>query len=283
MTEYKNSVVSRAKLEPLFSFGDLYVSDFLKDGEEPKGPPCEIEVAFDPFSTALQLTKQPDSSLMWGSMYFYKSATNPAMRESLRDLAQSTVSCIDKGGGVYLDIAQNDGTLLSYLDKNKYTRIGIDPSDYPEAINNCDIVIKDYFSAAAFRKSGYEKVDFCSCAAMYYDLSEPKQYLQDVYEILADNGIFTLQLSYTPANILQNELGVFCHEHLTYQNLHSIKYLTDQVGFIIKDVELNNVNGGSIRLYLQKSGANNFLTIADRDICKIKVDSLYQWERNNGF
>jgi len=33
MTEYKKSVVSGAKLEPLFSLGDLYVSDFLKKGE----------------------------------------------------------------------------------------------------------------------------------------------------------------------------------------------------------------------------------------------------------
>jgi hypothetical protein len=60
--------------------------------------------------------------------------------------------------------------------------------------------------------------------------------------------------------------------------------MTDRVGFVIKDVELNNVNGGSIRLYLQKPQApDNYLTPADRDICKIRVQSLLLWEEQAGF
>src|SRR3954462_262044 len=115
MMEYKNSVVSGAKLEQLFSLGDLYVSDFLKAGEKPKGPPCEMALGFDPISKSVQLTKQPDASLMWGSMYFYRSAVNPAMCEALEDLAKKTCESIPEKGEkqVYLDIASNDGYLLS--------------------------------------------------------------------------------------------------------------------------------------------------------------------------
>jgi len=79
MTDYNKIVVSGAKLEPLFSLGELYVSDFLKKGEKPKGPPCEMALGFDPVSKAVQLTKQPDAALMWGSMYYYRSAVNPAI------------------------------------------------------------------------------------------------------------------------------------------------------------------------------------------------------------
>lgn len=285
-TIYKNSVVSGAPLEPLFSIGELYVSDFLKKGEKPKGPPCELALGFDPISKAVQLTKQPDASLMWGSMYYYRSAVNPSMREALADLAQKTCMSVPekKEKSIYLDIASNDGYLLSTVDEKKYKRIGIDPSDYPEASSNTDVNIKEYFSAKAFRDAGYDKASRISCAACFYDVDNPVEFLADVYEILEDDGLFTLQLSYTPANIMQTELGVICHEHLSYYNLTSLKWITDKVGFVIKDVELNNVNGGSIRLYLQKSDSlDNYLTPADRDICKARVDSLLLWEEKEGF
>ncbi|HEX5744502.1 MAG TPA: class I SAM-dependent methyltransferase [Candidatus Saccharimonadales bacterium] len=286
MTEYKKSVVSGAALKPLFSIGDLYVSDFLKKNEKPKGPPCELALGFDPVSKAVQLTKQPDASLMWGSMYYYRSSVNPAMREALRDLAEKTCKSIPEKNGktVYLDIASNDGYLLSTVDKKKYTRVGIDPSDYPEAKSNTDVNIQEYFSAKAFADAGFSKASRISCAACFYDINEPEKFLRDAYDILEDDGLFTLQVSYTPANILQTELGVICHEHLCYYNLTSLKWLTDKVGFVIRDLELNNVNGGSLRLYLQKKSApNNYLTPADRDICKIRVQSLLLWEEQAGF
>ena len=286
MTEYNNSVVSGAKLVPLFSIGELYVSDFLKKGEKPKGPPCEMALGFDPVSKAVQLMKQPDASLMWGSMYYYRSAVNPAMREALADLAASTCKSIPESEqkSIYLDIASNDGYLLSTVDPDKYIRVGIDPSDYPEAKDNTDVNIQSYFSAKAFKDAGFSKASRISCAACFYDVDQPVRFLKDAYKILEDDGLFTLQLSYTPANIMQTELGVICHEHLSYYNLTSLKWMTDRVGFVIKDVQLNNVNGGSIRLYLQKKSApENYLTPADRDICKIRVDSLLEWEEKAGF
>jgi NDP-4-keto-2,6-dideoxyhexose 3-C-methyltransferase len=266
----------------------LYVSDFLKPGEEPKGPPCELALGFDPVSKAVQLIKQPDSALMWGSMYYYRSSVNPAMRQALKDLAKKTCISVPENSEkkVYLDIASNDGYLLSTVDREKYIRVGIDPSDYPEANDkdNVDVNIRAYFSSDAFKAAGFTKASRISCAACFYDVDNPVEFLQNVYDILEDDGLFTLQVSYTPANILQTELGVICHEHLSYYNLTSLKWMTDKVGFQIKDVELNNVNGGSIRLYLQKENApNNYLTVVDRDICKIRVNSLLLWEEKAGF
>jgi len=286
MIEYSRSVVSGAELTKLFSVGELYVSDFLRPGEDPKGPPCEMALGFDPLSKAVQLTKQPDASLMWGSMYYYRSAVNPAMREALTDLAAKTCESVPEPSAksAYLDIASNDGYLLSQVDATKYLRVGIDPSDYPEANDNADVIIRDYFSAQAFRDAGYTTASRISCAACFYDVDQPEQFLADAYALLEDDGVFTLQVSYTPANIMQTEVGVICHEHLSYYNLTSLKWMLDRVGFLIKNVELNNVNGGSIRLYLQKPDApDTFLTPADRDICQIRVTSLLQWEEQAGF
>lgn len=285
--EFKKSVVSGADLEPIFSLGPIYVSDFLRPDEEPKGDPVDLELAFDPISKVAQLTKQPDGSLMWGSMYFYRSRTNPIMVNALKNVAESLVGSIkyDKSEKqVYVDCAGNDSTLLSFLDKDKFIRVNIDPSEYPEAKENCDIFIQDYFSKESFYKTGYKKCKFFSANAVFYDLSDPNNFLQNLYEILEDDGVALLQMSYTPLMILQNEFGNLVHEHLCYYNLTSLKYLFDRNGFTIRDVELNTVNGGSIRVFIQKNiSPNNFKDISYRDVAKIRINSILEWEENNGY
>lgn len=282
--KFTKSVVSGADLIPLFSLGELYVSDFLKPGENPKYPPCKLELAFDPISKVVQLTEQPPSEAMFGSFYWYLSATNPQMQLALKDVADKTISCIPfKENGVYLDIASNDNTLLSFVPKTLF-RMGIDPSKYDLIDGAANMTIREYFSAEKYHYYNVKKVRYVSCCAMIYDLSDPNKFAQDVYSILEDDGLFVVQLSYTPLMIIQTELGNICHEHLCYYNLTSLKYLFEKNGFVIKDVELNNVNGGSIRVYLQKDIApNNFRSPADRDIANIRIDSLLKWEEDNGY
>lgn len=281
--KFTKSVVSDGNLVPIFSLGDLYVSDFLKPNENPKYERCKLELAFDPISKSVQLTEQPPLESLWGSFYWYLSATNPAMRAALKNLAEQTINSIPaKLDSVYLDIASNDCTLLSFV-PDGFKKIGIDPSKYDIVAGMQGQVIQDYFSKESFYKSGHLKARYISGAAFFYDLDNPIGFLNDVYSILEDDGIFTLQLSYTPLMIQQVEIGNICHEHLCYYNLTSLKYLFDKTGFVIKDVELNNVNGGSIRVYLQKESARNFRSPADADICRIRIQSLLDWEESAGY
>lgn len=283
--KFTKSVASGADLVPIFSLGELYVSDFLKLDENPKHEKCKLELAFDPVSKLVQLTEQPPTEAMWGSQYWYLSGSNNQMIEALKDVAEKTINCISKSNKkeVYVDAGCNDGTLLSFVDISKFHTVGIDPSDYPDAPNNMDIFIRDFFSKEAFYKSGFTKCRYFSMNAVFYDLEFPELVLRDIYEILEDDGVATLQLSYTPLMIQQLEFSNLVHEHLTYYNLTSLTYLFSRVGFVVKDLELNNVNGGSIRVYLQKEFARNFKTPADKDICEIRVESLLEWEENNGF
>ena len=284
--KFEKSVITNAKLEPLFTIGDIYVSDFIKDGESPKYPPSKLELAFDPISKAAQLTEQPCREAMWGSQYWYLSSTNRQMKIALKNVARYTINCLppNQNKEVFLDIAGNDSTLLSYVNKNKFTRVNIDPSDYPNAKNNAEVFIQDFFSKKSYFNSGLPPARYITCCAMLYDTDKPNEFLQDVYAVLKHDGVFVVQVSYTPLMLIQTELGNICHEHLCYYNLTSLKYLLETNGFIIRDVELNNVNGGSIRIYAQKNIApNNFKTPADQDIANIKIQSLLDWEEKEGY
>jgi hypothetical protein len=156
---------------------------------------------------------------------------------------------------------------------------------FADAMDKADVSIKDYFSKAVYRNSslGDKKAKFISCCAMFYDLQKPVAFLKDVHGVLAEEGIFTLQLSYSPLMVIQNDISNICSEHIAYYTLASLKYVLSKAKFKIMDAELNNVNGGSIRLYCAKKSfdANLFKTQADRDIAKIRVDSLEEWESKN--
>jgi hypothetical protein len=53
-------------------------------------------------------------------------------------------------------------------------------------------------------------------------------------------------------------------------------------GFKIVDCSLNDTNGGSFRIYLQKEIANasSFATAPLRDVCQYRVDSILSYEKN---
>ncbi len=104
---------------------------------------------------------------------------------------------------------------------------------------------------------------------MFYDLSNPHPFIEDINKILDDNGVWVLQLSYTPLMVKQLAFDNICHEHRYYYSLKTIQNLFAQHDLKIVDCELNDVNGGSFRIYVQKNKASitSFGTAPLRDVC----------------
>ena len=51
-------------------------------------------------------------------------------------------------------------------------------------------------------------------------------------------------------------------------------------GLKIVDCQLNDVNGGSFRIYIKKenSDISKFATRPYRDVCNIRLESIFEWE-----
>jgi NDP-4-keto-2,6-dideoxyhexose 3-C-methyltransferase len=92
-----------------------------------------------------------------------------------------------------------------------------------------------------------------SCS-MFYDLESPMDFMREIHEVLADDGIWVFEQSYMPAMLEKNSYDTVCHEHLEYYALHQIKWMAERVGFTILDVEFNEVNGGSFSVTVKKDG-----------------------------
>jgi len=279
-------------MKELFSLGELYVSDFIADGETPRGNKIEMKMVFNEATKEVSLEKVTSADVMYGK-YWYRSGINQTMRTELKSIVDSIQTLIKvEDGDVWLDIACNDGTLLSYVPEN-IVRVGIDPAEDSfkvEAEKHATVVVQDYFSKnaliekASWAKNNY-KAKVVTCIAMFYDLEDCDDFLKDVNSIMDNDGLFVVQMSYTPLMIEQLAFDNICHEHIFYYTLYTIKNRFEKNGFQIVDCHLNDVNGGSFRVYAMKKEANitKFGTQPYRDVANFRVNSILALEDNKNY
>src|SRR3989344_534363 len=285
--ERKICRVSGEPLVPIFSLGDLYVSDFLPAGEEPS-PESKVELTMmlAPQSGLVQLAHTAPSDSMY-RRYWYRSGTNASMKNALKEIVEKVNFFMrPKAGDVWVDVGANDGTLLSFVDPT-ITRIGFDParnSFMEEASRkHADEIVVDYFTNDNYEKSKAKgkKAKVVTSIAMFYDLEDPNSFVADVVKTLDDEGVWVIQMSYLPLMLSQLAFDNICHEHLEYYSLSSLKYLLDQHDLAIIDAEMNDVNGGSFRVYVRKNKATpeKFATAPYRDVAAMRVAQMLEYEK----
>jgi len=149
-----------------------------------------------------------------------------------------------------LDIGCNDGTLLSSYEGG--TRLfGVDPSDIAGS-NGLDMTLVNtvFPSATATEAFKNVKFDVVTSIAMFYDLEDPVGFAREVASVLANNGIWVVEMSYLPLMLAQNSFDTICHEHLEYYSLAALEYIFEAAGLRVFRISLNEINGGSIRCYV---------------------------------
>lgn len=272
-------------MKELFSLGDLFVSDFLKDGEVPRGGRVEMKLLLNEKNGTVRLEKSAPLETMYGK-YWYRSGINNTMKLELSSIVDSIKNVLKlKENDVWVDIACNDGTLLGYV-PNNLIKIGIDPVDDSfkhESEKVANLIIQDYFSSEVYEKSkfGNLKAKVVTTIAMFYDLENPEKFIKDVHKILDKDGLWVLQLSYTPLMLEQLAFDNICHEHIYYYSLFNLKKMLEENNMMIVDTQLNDTNGGSFRIYCMKkeSDTSKFGTQPYRDVCNFRIESLLEYEK----
>ena len=277
-------------MKELFTLGHLNVSDFIPLEEKLSSrtsEKCELKLMLEEDTGAVRLKKPAPLGSMYGK-YWYRSGINQTMKDELKNVVESILKVHKlKENDIWLDIACNDGTMFDYIPDN-IIKIGVDPCDdsyKDESEKRADCIIQDYFSYKNYIKSkfGKMKAKVITIIAMFYDLDKPDAFLQDVYKVLDDDGLLVMQMSYTPLMIKQLAFDNICHEHIYYYSLFNIKKILERNGFRIVDCTLNDINGGSFRVYFKKVGfEEKFHTQPYRDVADFRIKSLLEYESTLG-
>ena len=277
-----------SSFESVLSLGDQYVSNFISPGE-PDGVKAPLELVLCRSCRLLQLKHTVPAETMYQN-YWYRSGTNQTMRNALTDIANKSELLIHlREDDAVLDIGCHDGTLLAAYKKGPIFKIGFDPAENL-AIHSRKIVDRlnvGYFDTDSYSRDPQiagRRPRIITSIAMFYDLEDPNRFVRDVKAVMHPDGLWVVQMSYLPLMLKTNEIGNICHEHLEYYSLQSFEYLLDLHDFEVVDVELNDINGGSIRAYIRNRSADTsaFADATYRELAADRVRALREQEHRMG-
>jgi len=116
------------ELIDIVSLGNQYISDFIESELQQKSK-VPLDLVLCNKCKFLQLRHNAPAEDMWGEQYWYKSGISSTIREDLKDIVDSSEKLINLSmGDLVVDIGCNDGTLLSFYDKEGVNMVGFEPS-----------------------------------------------------------------------------------------------------------------------------------------------------------
>ena len=238
------------QLKKALTLGDQYLSGtFPKDNKNliTKGP---LSLVLCEKCSLLQLAHSYNLNEMYGENYGYRSGLNQGMVNHLNNKIKKLEKIVNlKDGDVVIDIGSNDATTLKAYKRKNLLKIGIDPTAnkfkkfYTEDIN----LLSDFFSFETYNRNfKNKKAKIITSISMFYDLEEPNIFIEDINNVLDDEGIWHFEQSYMPTMLKTNSYDTICHEHLEFYSLKVIAEMLNLNNLKIIDIEINSINGGSI-------------------------------------
>ena len=254
-------ICGNAHLESILDLGNQMLTGVFPKVRAPDaattGPLALVKCVGDEHCCGLvQLAYSYDLSELYGLNYGYRSGLNKSMVAHLRSKVDRILSMTTlHPGDLVVDIGSNDGTTLAAYPQRDLNLVGVDPtgikfaSYYPKHVQ----LIPDFFSTKIIKaRFPGKKAKVITSFSMFYDLERPVDFMKNIHEVLADDGVWIFEQSYLPTMIDTNSFDTVCHEHLEFYCLKQIQFMAERVGFQIVDVEFNDVNGGSFSITVKK-------------------------------
>jgi hypothetical protein len=236
----------------VLDLGNIYLNNFVDEGQNISSAPLTLVKCKD--CQLVQLKDTPDLDLLY-KQYWYKSSLNKSMIEALQDVVDNVEARVAlRPGDVVIDIGCNDGTMLGQYKTAGLYKIGFDPAlnlaDL--AKQHCTAFYNTYFGDTSIKTPMAKAI---TSIAMFYDLEDPHTFIELLKKSLLPEGIWVVQFTDLMAMFKANAFDNICHEHLEYYSFKVLLDLFKQHGLDVFDVSTNDVNGGSIRMYICWEGA----------------------------
>lgn len=206
-----------------------------------------------------QLTKVVNPDLMF-KHYLYVSSTTETFRNHCVELAKTATQIAGcRAGDWVLDVASNDGCLLSKFRDLGMRVVGVDPAENLAAEANkagiqtlCTYWSPDTAEAVVSR---YGRPKVITATNVFAHVDDVHAFVRAVDRCLAPRGVFIIECPYAVDFIEKNEFDTAYHEHLSYLGVYPLRVLMEQYGLSIFNVEyFKDIHGGTIRVFVGRAG-----------------------------
>lgn len=157
--------------------------------------------------------------------------------------------------GKLLEVACNDGSLLTRLHDHGYDVVGIDPATGP--LRQIHDEIRTY--PLAFNLESAEKIvndvgqfDIVVANNVLAHVSDMNSFMKALARVTHRDSLVVIEVQYLGDLVAGNQFDHFYHEHRSFFSLRTLERLLIPNGFVISDVMRTSAQGGSIRIFASK-------------------------------
>ena len=249
---HKCRICNSANLVNIVSLGEQCLTGIFPKMEDLKVTKGPLDLLWCANCSLVQLKQSYSLDEMYGDNYGYRSGLNVTMVRHL----EKKVNFLNQfrplySGDLVLDIGSNDGTTLKAYKNDNIVRVGVDPTGrmFRKYYSDDVDVISEFFPSGTYNKKySNKKAKIVTSIAMFYDLEDPHDFVEEIVSILDTDGIWHFEQSYMPSMLRMTAYDTVCHEHLEYYSLGAVKSLLEDCGLKILDVQINDINGGSFAI-----------------------------------
>ncbi len=237
-----------------YSNSFLYKKDFVKEKKYP------LELLLCSKCSLSQLSIIPDTKNIFKD-YDYLSSSSKALTNHYENLVKKITNKFKVNfKDTVLDIGCNDGILLNHYHGRALNIVGIEPSNVVRKIKNKKIkIINKFFNyktSLHFNKN-FEKPKLITITNVLAQIDNLRDFTKGLKNISNNKTIIVIEFPYSLTMIKKVFFDLIYHEHLSYFNLTSIKYLFRKFDFSLIDfdrIELG-ASGPALRIYLAKKNS----------------------------
>ena len=273
-------------LSPVLSLGRMPLANALlaaSDLERRPEPTFPLDVVFCEICTLIQITEEVPPETMFSS-YVYLSSYSDTMVREAHKLVQEVIRTERLGPrSLALEIASNDGYLLSTYVAAGVPVLGIEPAKNITAIaiDRGVRTIGSFFGtelADTLYASGV-RADVVHANNVLAHVPDLNGFMSGIARVLSDSGVAIIEVPYVRDLVERCEFDTIYHEHLCYFSLGALKRVATSNGLVIHDAVRIPIHGGSLRVSLSKPGTRQGFSAVERFVA---VDVLLDAEEASG-
>jgi 2-polyprenyl-3-methyl-5-hydroxy-6-metoxy-1,4-benzoquinol methylase len=247
------------KIKRIYNFGLIPIGNDLqknyKNSLRCKKYPLELMNCIK--CNHFQISVSVNPKILYAKNYTYLTGVTKTFEDHFENYSKWIIQkCKLKKKALVLDIGSNDGTCLSFFKKENMTVVGIDPAKKPCKIaNNKKIrTFNKFFNKknSKLLEKKFGKFDFITSHNVLAHTENIQEIFFSIYNLLKENAYFCFEIGYFKDVIKNNLFDTIYHEHLDYYHAKPLVNFLEKVGFSVIDLSTNKIQGGSLRILLQK-------------------------------
>jgi SAM-dependent methyltransferase len=240
-----------AHLQPFLDLGDSPLADrFPATADEPEDR-YPLQLAVCTSCWLVQLTEIVPDGLLYGEDYAFFTDSSPSAVEYFRQYAAWVNDRFDLDGKFLVEIACNDGTLLTRFGCRA---LGVEPAGGPAAAARAKglRVVHEPFGLETARRivADHGPADVVVANNVAAHVADLHDFFAGVEHLLAPGGVAVLEVQYLADLIAGNQFDHVYHEHRYYFTVDSLARVASQHGLAAESVTRTSAQGGSIRVTL---------------------------------